>query len=337
MFSNREEALVQVSELLRRAGFYLFDVHHVRPTPFDLIARRDSTLLLLKVLKNADALGPDDASLLRLVAQAMGAVPIVVGGTSGPHALESGILYSRHGVVILSLETLVEYLAEGIPPILVSGPGGKFARVDGRQLRRTREVRGLSLAAVADAAGVSRRTIQLYEEGAGADLSILDRLERFLAVQLAIPLDPFAEGVVGPYRGSPEEDRPLPSPPARGPTQRAASQRGPLPPALAEELNERGWDLIITLRTPFDVLARDERHREERVLIGVGDLQSAERRSRLLFHVARVAEGESLFVVPDRRSRTNMEGVPLVSYQELRQHAGPEELRELLRERRRRP
>lgn len=325
MFSNREEGLARIAELLHRAGFYLFDVHHVRPTPFDLIARRDSTLLLLKVLKNADALGPDEAALLRLVAEAMGAVALVVGGTSGPNELEPGILYSRHGVVIVSLETLTEYLTKGIPPILVSGPGGKFARIDGRQLRRAREERGLSLAAVADVAGVSRRTIQLYEEGTGADLTVLDRLERFLSVQLAIPLDPFSEGVVVSYRSSPEEERP----PTRA--------KGPLPAALAEELNERGWDLIITLKTPFDVLAREERRREERVLIGVGDLQSAERRSRLLFHVARVAEGQSLFVVPERRSRTNVDGVPLVSFQELRRHAGPEELRELLRERRKRP
>ncbi|MDE1819635.1 MAG: helix-turn-helix domain-containing protein [Euryarchaeota archaeon] len=326
MFTNREEGLARVAALLHRAGFYLFDVHHVRPTPFDLIARRDSTLLLVKVLKNADGLGPEDASVLRLVAGAMGAIAIVVGGTSGPYELEPGILYSRHGVVIVSLSTLTEYLTKGIPPILLSGPGGKFARIDGRQLRRAREEQGLSLAAVAEAAGVSRRTIQLYEEGAGADLAILDRLERFLAVQLAIPLDPFAEGIVGSYRSPTEEESPVRPRP-----------QGPLPPSVAEELNERGWDLIITLRTPFDLLAREERRHEERVLIGVGDLQSAERRSRLLFHVARVAEGESLFVVPERRSRTNVEGVPLVSYQELRRHAGPEELRELLRERRKRP
>lgn len=326
MFTNREEGLARVALLLQRAGFYLFDVHHVRPTPFDLIARRDSTLLLIKVLKNADALSSEDASLLHLVAEAMGAVALVVGGTSGPHELEPGILYSRHGIVIVALGTLEEYLAEGIPPILVSGPGGKFARIDGRQLRRAREDRRLSLAAVADAAGVSRRTIQLYEEGAGADLTVLDRLERFLSVQLAIPLDPFAEGIVGPYRSN-EEDQGT----------SAGTGKGPLPPALAEELNERGWNLVITLRTPFDLLAREDQHREERVLIGVGDLRSAEKRSKLLFHVARVAEGQSLFVVPERRSRTNVEGVPLVSYQELRRHAGPEELRELLRSRRKSP
>lgn len=327
MFANREEGLAQVSELLSRLGFYLFDVHHLRPTPFDLIGRRDSTLLLVKVLKNADALGPDEANNLRLVSQAMGAIPVVVGGTTGSVELERGIVYSRHGLVILSLSTLREYLEEGIPPVLVSGPGGKFARVDGRGLRRAREAKGLSLAALADRARVSRRTIQLYEEGAGADLGVLERLEQLLAVQLAIPLDPFQEGVVGPYRTA-REDEEKPAP-------RTKAAKGPLPASLAEELDDRGWELVITVRTPFDVLAREEegRHRPQ-VLIGVGDLHSAERRSRMLFHIARVAEGESLFVVPERRSRTNVEGVPLVSFQELRRHAGPEELRELLRERR---
>lgn len=326
MFGNREEGLAQVHDLLTHLGFYVFDLHHLRPTPFDLIGRRDSQLLLVKVLKNADALGPEEARNLQVVAQAMGAVPVVVGGTSGPHELERGIVYSRHGLVIVSLSTLRDYLEEGIPPVLVSGPGGKFARVDGRGLRQAREARGLSLAALADAVRVSRRTIQLYEEGSGADLEVLERLERLLSVQLAIPLDPFQEGVVGRYRGGRAEEEDRAKPPPR--------PKGALPPALAEEMDESGWDLVITVRTPFDALAREEGKENPQVLIGVGDLRSAERRSRMLFHIARVAEGESLFVVPERRSRTNVEGVPLISYQELRRHAGPEELRELLRERR---
>lgn len=334
MFPNREEGLLRVAELLQRSGFLVFDLHHARPSPFDLIARRDSTLLLVKVLKNADALGPEDASLLRMVAEAMEATPIVVGGSGGPRELETGTLYSRHGLVILSIPTLTEFLEKGIPPLLISGPGGQFVRIDGRALRQAREELRLSLAAVAEAARVSRRTIQLYEEGAGADPSVLERMERLLRVELALPLDPFQEGVVGPYRSS-TADEPEETPlPAGG---RRAAAKGPLPPAVAEQMDTEGWDLVITLRAPFDVLAREESHREQPLFIGVGDLANAGRRSRLLWSIARVAEGESLYVVGERRSRTSVEGVPLVTFQELRRHADPQELKELLRERRRRP
>ena len=325
-FTDRESGLRGVTRLLERAGFYLFDLHHVRPTPFDLIARRDSTLLLIKVLKNVDALDPQDATLLRTLAEALGAVHLVVGRATGARALQDSVLYSRHGVPILSLAGLEEYLLRGVPPFLFSSPGGKFVRIDGRTLRRAREARSLSLGAAADIAGVSRRTIQLYEQGGGADAEVVARLEAFLQVPLAAALDPFEEGTALLYRDSNEDPDPDRPPSTSVPAQ------------VVSDLDENGWDVTLTIRTPFDALAREERAQRQDVLVmGVGPIESTPRRSLLLWQISRVAEGISVFLVPDRRTRTDVEGVPLVTYQELRRHADPQELRELLRERRRVP
>lgn len=325
-FTDRESGLRGVKRLLERAGFYLFDLHHVRPTPFDLIARRDSTLLLIKVLKNVDALDPGDARLLRTLAGALGAVPLVVGAASGARRLQENVLYSRHAVPILSLAGLEEYLLQGVPPFLFSSPGGQFVRIDGRALRRAREARSLSLGAAADIAGVSRRTIQLYEQGGGADAEVVARLEAFLQVPLAAALDPFEEGTALLYRDADDASAPEPPPGTS------------VPAEVVSDLGENGWDVTLTIRTPFDALAREERPRRQDVLVmGVGPLESTPRRSTLLLQISRVAEGISVFLVPDRGSRTDVEGVPLVTYQELRRHADPQELRELLRERRRVP
>ncbi|HUJ78580.1 MAG TPA: hypothetical protein VLX64_06195, partial [Thermoplasmata archaeon] len=83
MEGERDRAIERIRALLESAGFYVTDAHHVRPTSFDLLARRDSLLLIVKVLKNIDALDPEEAGRLRALAALFPAAPLVVGQTSG--------------------------------------------------------------------------------------------------------------------------------------------------------------------------------------------------------------------------------------------------------------
>lgn len=319
---DRRSGVGQVASVLQKAGFFLFDLHTSRPSPFDLIARRDSALLLIKVLKNIDAFGPEESEQLRLLGRLLGGTPLVVGGTSGGHELPPGVLFSRHSVAVITPATLEDFLLNGVPPFLFSSPGGIFARLDGRKLRKARDARSLSLGALADVAGVSRRTIQLYEEDAGAEMEIVRRLERFLGVTLAAPLDPFDPSSAA--RGRDVD----PEPPTPRPRTRSWSD------TIFHELDEAGWSVTVTIRSPFDALARDRAEPNAEILVmGVGDLETAQKRSGLLAHIARVAEGTSAFVVPDRKDATNIDGTPVVSHAELKRRRGPEELRELLDER----
>ena len=323
---SRQEGVKRVCTILQRAGFFLYDLHNTRPSSFDLIARRDSTLLLIKVLKNIDALGPEEANRLRTQARLLHGTPLLVGHASGASSLTDGVLYSRYGIGIVTLTTLEDFLWEGIPPFLFSSPGGIFARLDSHRLRQAREQRGLSLGALADVAGVSRRTIQLYEEGAGAEVDVVERLERFLGETLAAALDPFTPQ--SPFRSRESEDEERVDVPS------SPSPEGDWIREVFAQLDDQGWDVVVTTRSPFDALARPEAApREEVVLMGVGDLRSAERRASLLGQIARVAEGQAFFVVPERKTRTNIHGTPLVTYVEIRRRGGPEELRELLSER----
>jgi putative transcriptional regulator len=321
---RRKEGVERVLAILSRAGFYVFDLHHARPSSFDLIARRDSTLLLVKVLKNIDALGPADARELSLQARLLEAAPLLVGSASGSEPLEVGVVYNRYGIPVVTLETLQDYVWRGVPPFLFSSPGGVFAKVDSRRLRELRESRGLSLGALAEAAGVSRRTIQLYEEGAGAEVEVVERLERFLGTVLAAPFDIFDP--LGVVRG-----REVPAPSSAG---TPAPGREDWTADVLAGLDEQGWDVVVTNRSPFDALARpEEPPREDLLFLGLGDLEAAQRRAHLLGQIARVAEGRAFFVVRERRSRLNIQGTPLVTYAEIRRRANPEELRELLEQR----
>ncbi|SRR5579871_188553 len=349
----RERAIDAVRGILESAGFFVSDAHAVRPTSFDLLARRDSLLLVVKVLKNIDALDQDEARRLQELGALFPAVPLVVGQSSGATPLEPGVVYSRYGISIVVAESLADYLLKGLPPFLFSSPGGVFARIDGTRLRALREERRLSLGGLASVAGVSRRTIQLYEDGAGAEVRVVERLERFLGEPLAVAIDLFARmeaarsDETGPARPSRRPGRPASRGPSAGADANEASgspaaerPRSPVAPTgdpvrdgVFRQLDGMGWEVVVTLRCPFDAFTHGPTRGEEEVLLtSVGSLRTALHRAELLQELARVIEGHAVFVVPEA-GRTSLEGLPIVTIRELQRHRDRDELVDLISER----
>jgi putative transcriptional regulator len=344
MEGARDRSVSSVQAVLEKAGFFVTDTHSVRPTSFDLMARRDSTLVILKILKNIDALDAPEADRLRELSKLFGAEVLVVGQSSGATELETGVVYYRYGVPIITESSLEEYLLEGVPPFLFSSPGGIFVRVDGGRLRELREARNLSLGTLASVAGVSRRTIQLYEGGAGAEVDVIERLERFLQEPIAEAIDLFsalqgpvprkldAEAVPG---APPAEEAPAAESSSSTKAVRRLTRTGdPLRDGVFRQLDGMGWEVHVTIRCPFDAFTRGTPGGEtEFLLTGVGTLRSAQHRAEVLLGLARVAEGHAVFVVGDAAKRTTIDGVPVVTTQELRRTRARDEFFELIEER----
>lgn len=344
MEGGRDRSVSAVQALLEKTGFFVTDTHSVRPSSFDLLARRDSTLVILKVLKNIDALDATEANRLRELSKLFGAQVLVVGQASGATELETGVVYYRYGVPIITESSLGEYLLEGVPPFLFSSPGGIFVRVDGARLRGLREAHQLSLGTLASVAGVSRRTIQLYEGGAGAEVDVVERLERFLKEPIAEAIDLLSalEGASVRKRGTepsggpsnaeePSADRAEGEP--KG-LRRPARTGDPLRDGVFRQLDGMGWEVHVTIRCPFDAFTQGTSGGEkEFMLTGVGTLRSAQHRAEVLLGLARVAEGHAVFVVGESAKRTTIEGVPVVTTQELRRTRARDEFFELVEER----
>ncbi|MGC2289196.1 MAG: helix-turn-helix domain-containing protein [Thermoplasmata archaeon] len=344
MEGARDRSVSSIQSVLEKAGFFVTDTHSVRPTSFDLMARRDSTLVILKILKNIDALDSPEADRLRELSKLFGAEVLVIGQSSGATELAPGVVYYRYGVPIITEASLEEYLLEGVPPFLFSGPGGIFVRVDGGRLRELREAHNLSLGALASVAGVSRRTIQLYEGGAGAEVDVIERLERFLKEPIAEAIDLLSaiEGVIprklatdATSNSPPKEDEsPSDRPPEAKPTRRPTRTGDPLRDGVFRQLDGMGWEVHVTIRCPFDAFTRGTSGGErEFLLTGVGTLRSAQHRAEVLLGLARVAEGHAVFVVGEAGKHTTIEGVPVVTTQELRRTRARDEFFELVEER----
>ncbi len=313
--ANRDQLIARVRETLATCGFYVSEPHHLRSVSFDVIARRDSHLLIFKVLSNIDSLSQSDSDDLRVLATTLGGSPIIIGLHSSAAELEEGILYSRFGLPILSEESFKELMLEGVPPLVYAAPGGLYVRIDGATLRRVREEKSISLGALAEAAGVSRKAIQMYEAGMGTMVEIAARIEEFLDQPVVLPLDPFE------FTAEVAE---------RLRTLEIIDDQNR---EIFDMLREIGYMVLPTRRCPFDAFAREE----ELLLTGIGeDRRLVERKARVVGNLSRITEKKSVIIIQQESRVKEIEGTPLVSKDELRKADHSEDLMKLIQKREKR-
>jgi putative transcriptional regulator len=314
---RREELVQELRQVLARTGFFMTEAKLVANQVFDLVARRDATLIVAKGLVNGYSLGRETADQLLQVAQLLRASPLVVALHSTRGTLEPGVIYLRYNVPLVSLETLKDYLVEGVPPVAFAGPGGYFVSVDSYALRRARKQRQLSLDALAREVGLSRRAIQLYEEGMSAAVDAAERLERFFGESITVPIDPFT------YRMEP----------AGGVG--AEGDVNAFEAYVFRTLEGMGWRVTQAVRCPFDALAEAPAAR----LLSAIEPQKARAaaRGRSLAGIARVAETESVVFVGQDVGLESIDGTPVVTRRELERGGGSDEIWDLIRRRKGQP
>jgi putative transcriptional regulator len=294
---DRWNLINKTRELLSKAGFYVSRPHNVRSISFDIVARRDNSLLIIKVLQNADALTHDNSEEMKLLAEVLNGAPLVISEKSSSGKLEPGVIYSRMGIPILSYETLEEYLKEGEAPLVFAAPGGFYTRINGELLRKVREEWGISLGELASIAGVSRKAIQMYEEGMSAEVNVAIALEEYLQVPLIEPLDPFV------YT----------------PKERFELERFDLlddfDRKVIEFLGSMGYQIFPTMKCPFDALTEKER---DVLLTNIGEYsRSLAKKAEIVREVSDIAEQEAVIFLRREVRRTELKGVPIITLEEL--------------------
>jgi len=180
---NRHLLIENVRKILIKSGFEVSEMFIGRTVSFDIIAKRDETLLVIKILNNIDSFNSSTADEIKVISNCLDGSPLVVGNHSGAGMIEDGAVYLRHGVPIMSPQTISEYFFENRPPLVFAAPGGVFVKIDGDKLRRIRKEKGISLGTLSEAVGVSRRAVSMYEEGMSAMVDIAIKLQDFIEVQ----------------------------------------------------------------------------------------------------------------------------------------------------------
>lgn len=315
--ASREQLIGNVRDTLAKAGFFVSEPLSLRSISFDLVARKDRQLLIIKALANIDSLSCDDATEIKVLATALGASPVVIGLHSSSAELEDGILYTRFGIPIVSEGTFREQMLEGVPPFVYAAPGGIYVRMDGETLRSIRTARNISLGTLAEAAGVSRKAIQMYESGMGAMVDIAARIEDFLNEAIVMPLDPFAftaevAETLKDFETMSDGDK-----------------------DVFAMLRELGYSVVPTRKCPFDALAKED---ERLLLTGIGDdPKTTERKAKIVGNISRVTEKKSVIFIQKQSSIRVIGGTPLVTRDELRRTDDADDLMDLITKREKGP
>ncbi len=313
---HRDELIEVVRSILARSGFYVSRPLNMRGISFDIVARLDDRLLIIKILSNVDALSKENADEMSTLAEALGASPLLIGERSGSGEIEESIVYSRFGIPIISLKTLADHLLEGVPPFIFAAPGGLYVKLDSDQLKKAREERSISLGTLAEVAGVSRRTIQMYENGMGAMIDVAIRLEEFLNMPIVTAVDPFAPPAP---RGKEKVGRPI------------KVEVDLFGREVFGSLQRLGFSIQPTARCPFEALSKDDRIV---ILTGLGNDESKLVEKALVVRdIARIAERVSVIIIERSSSRTNIGGTAIVGRDELSKLTESTRLYDLVSER----
>ncbi|UCH89735.1 MAG: transcriptional regulator [Thermoplasmata archaeon] len=302
--------------MLVKSGFEVSDEIFERMICFDVIARRDKTLLVIKVQVNIDSFNKYSAMELKVVSNFLDGFPLVIGNHSGVGQIQDGAIYIRYGIPIMSPQTIFDYLVDDKPPLIFAAPGGFFVKIDGDILKKVRESRGISLGTLADAVGVSRRAIQMYENGMNAMVDVAVRLQNYLNEPIIKPCKPFESEY------NPEE------------LENIKSELGAKEPSdreVIEHLKVLGYEVFPTQRSPFDAITANQKIL---ILTGIEDKsKSLKHRAKVIHNISQLTDKHSVFIVRKSDFKQNIEGTPIIALHELKTIDDFNEIIELIAER----
>ena len=178
--------------LLKEAGFAVSEPCLSRPSCFDFAARKDERTILIRLQEDITHLLPSNSRELRLVADSVSASSLLIGEKAREKPLEDDTVYSRYNVLAVTPKTFENIVVRRIYPLVQAGPGGYYVEIDSEAIKQKRQQLDLSAGAMAEIAGLSRRTLYGYERGmAKASVTAAYNLICTLGIPVARSVDIF--------------------------------------------------------------------------------------------------------------------------------------------------
>jgi putative transcriptional regulator len=316
MTKIRTQLVQEVIDHLEEAGFNLSTECDVRPSCFDLVARKDNQLLFVKILANIDALTKDDALSLQTVAHFFNATPLIVGKKTRRGSLDEGVVYQRYGLSTIAPRSFQSMISERKMPREFIQRGGRFVAIDGTKLKEVRLSHSMTKEDLAKCVEVSTRAILAYEKDEmDVSAEVAEKIEKVLETDLVIPIDILSPKILqGPISTT------LPHEPLN------------LEARVNEFFARLGMRVLWTDRAPFHVAAKED---ESPLMSGVGSLKSwsLQRRMDLLKSVSKITESDAVIIVEEGQAEETVSELPVIRQLELDDIEEPRELKKIIDER----
>ena len=313
---KRIEILDEVRETLVKAGFYVSELCSIRPASFDIVARRDNSLLIIKVLTNIDAIPEDVSKELRTLSILLKGYPLIIGEKCGAGRLKDDVAYDRFGIQAITSETLKTHLLQGLPLEVYAAPGGLYISLDRDKIKKLRMEQNISLGSFARSLRVSRRTIQMYEDGMNTSIEIALRIEDILGETVTVPIDILKSvSVKQEIKSFPQESEGF----------------GQFQREIFSILEQVGYRVIPLERCPFEAVSEDKK----KILLTCVDEYNKKllKKAHVVNSISKITERHAVLITDKDVKKTNIEGTPVIIKKELKKIRGPEEILELVLER----
>ena len=311
MEDNRKVIIRRLFELLSDRDFKVSNPDLGGLVSFDLIAKRDDEKYIIKVLHNVDTFRKITAIEMIRISKVTAAASLVIGERAGTGPLERGVVYYRHRIPIVSMETFIDYV-DGEKPYVYSVPGGFYVSIDGAIMHKIREERGLSIGYVSNKIGTSRRSISLYESGSAATIDIFLKLERLLSEEIRRALDLLEISIL---MEMPEEEQP--------------PNDDPFISEVFDIMIRNGYDFHSMKKSPFDDIANDAP--ETLFLMGLFENEKGHPdKAVAIRNISDIFGHDPLIISKINTDRELIGGCPVINLCDLRRAAIKEDLIRLI-------
>lgn len=284
------------TSLIERVSIFLLSKNYTvknLKSCFDVLARKNGQILLIKVLEDANSVNPEYALDMKQVGSYIKASPLVVAEKAG-NKLQDYVVYSRFGISTVNFITFKDCVDNKFP-FVRSTQAGLTANLVGRRLKEEREQEGISLNNLAQKVGVSSRMIAKYESG-DSEITVKKALRLY---------DLFGHSLFDKINVFELETGAIPE--SHGSSY------------VSQKYKELGFETLETKKF-FDVVAKKEK---EIILTEIGDRVNPE-----LHTLSRLINADNLVIFKTKKPKN----IPSLTKQEFMDFEGANELIKFLKE-----
>ena len=260
----KQNLIDKICIFLLKKGFI---VKNLKSNCFDILGRKGTNILLLKILEDANSITREYANNMNSISVYINATPLIISEKAG-QMLEDNIVYQRFGIHTINLHTLSNCIDNKFPFIKRSH-AGLIASVIGRKMKEKREELGISQNAMSKILGVTGRMVSKYESGSSE-----------VTLQKAIKIyDVFGQNVFYKLNIFKTEEEPLSN---------ASTD-------YSQKYVEIGFEATDTTKTPFDIIAKKDNHI---IITEIGDNPNPDSQA-----LSRLIDAQNLVIFENKRPR----------------------------------
>ncbi|MFX1273976.1 MAG: helix-turn-helix domain-containing protein [Promethearchaeota archaeon] len=158
-----ENIVQKVSVLLKKANYETFTIEEKNKYCFDLLVKKESAILLIKVFSNIDNLNMSIINGIKSMSILLKSKPILIGIKNRYQKLEDNTIYIREDLPFITYNTFENTILNQSYPYVLARRGGGVIFLDGVQMKELREKKNINRKGLSEELEVTKRTICSYE------------------------------------------------------------------------------------------------------------------------------------------------------------------------------